>query len=83
MAPATAEAQKLNAVGPRLCNVQLMRVGLIGAGNMARALARGWSLTRTSDGRLVRSTADVAPGASLVTVVADGTVRSTVEETSP
>jgi exodeoxyribonuclease VII large subunit len=48
-----------------------------------RALARGWTLTRTADGRLVRSAADVSPGETLVTVVADGTVRSTVVETNP
>jgi exodeoxyribonuclease VII large subunit len=45
----------------------------------ARVLARGWSITRDGDGRLVRSTADVAPGAALVTTVADGEVRSTVD----
>jgi exodeoxyribonuclease VII large subunit len=45
----------------------------------ARALARGWSLTRTADGRLVRSAADVGPGDRLVTTVADGTLTSRVE----
>ncbi len=47
----------------------------------ARALARGWSLTRDGDGRLVRSVADVAPGTVLATTVTDGEVRSTVERT--
>ncbi|HUF31657.1 MAG TPA: exodeoxyribonuclease VII large subunit [Acidimicrobiales bacterium] len=45
----------------------------------ARAMARGWSLTRTADGRLVRSAGDVVPGTRLVTTVADGTVASTVD----
>ncbi len=45
----------------------------------ARVLARGWSITRDADGRLVRSVSDVAPGATLVTAVADGQVRSTVD----
>jgi exodeoxyribonuclease VII large subunit len=45
----------------------------------ARVLARGWSITRDADGRLVRSTSDVAPGAALVTTVGDGEVRSTVD----
>lgn len=45
----------------------------------ARALARGWSLTRTADGRLVRSPADVAAGDRLVTRVAAGEIRSTVD----
>jgi exodeoxyribonuclease VII large subunit len=45
----------------------------------ARTLARGWSITRDSEGRLVRSTRDVVSGASLATTVADGVVRSTVD----
>jgi exodeoxyribonuclease VII large subunit len=47
------------------------------------ALARGWSITRTADGRLVRSVADITPGTALVTTVADGRVASTVQETDP
>ncbi|MEY2423441.1 MAG: exodeoxyribonuclease large subunit [Acidimicrobiaceae bacterium] len=45
----------------------------------ARVLARGWSITRDRDGRLVRAVGDVAAGAGLVTTVADGVVRSTVD----
>lgn len=45
----------------------------------ARTLARGWSVTRTADGTLVRSPADVAPGDHLVTRVADGELRSVVD----
>ncbi|MEY2431867.1 MAG: exodeoxyribonuclease large subunit [Acidimicrobiaceae bacterium] len=45
----------------------------------ARALARGWSITRDGEGRLVRSTSAVQPGATLVTTVVDGVVRSTVD----
>lgn len=45
----------------------------------ARVMARGWSMTRTSDGRLIRSVTDVAPGAALLTALADGTVTSTVD----
>lgn len=44
----------------------------------ARALARGWSITTTADGRLVRAAADVAPGDALVTRLADGSVTSRV-----
>jgi exodeoxyribonuclease VII large subunit len=43
-----------------------------------RVLTRGWSITRTGDGRTVRSAADVAAGDELVTTLADGSVRSTV-----
>jgi exodeoxyribonuclease VII large subunit len=46
----------------------------------ARVLARGFTVTRTADGRLVRRTGDVAAGAALVTTLADGAVRSTVDE---
>jgi exodeoxyribonuclease VII large subunit len=42
-------------------------------------LARGWSITRTTDGRLVRSPADVAVGDVLTTELAEGSVRSRVE----
>ena len=44
-----------------------------------RALARGWSITSTADGRVVRSPADVAAGDHLVTRLAGGEVRSTVD----
>ena len=46
-------------------------------------LARGWSITRGPDGRVVRSAADVAPGAVLRTQLADGTVTSRVEAATP
>ena len=44
-----------------------------------RALARGWSITRTVDGQVVRTPADVAPGDRLRTQTAGGEVRSTVD----
>lgn len=43
----------------------------------ARLLARGWSLTHTADGRLVRSPDDAPAGTALVTTVEGGEVRST------
>jgi exodeoxyribonuclease VII large subunit len=46
-------------------------------------LARGWSLTRTIEGRIVRSPTDVAPGDEIVTTFADGTVASRVGSTAP
>jgi len=45
----------------------------------ARTLARGWSITHDRDGALVRSVVDIAPGTELVTTVADGELRSTVD----
>jgi exodeoxyribonuclease VII large subunit len=46
----------------------------------AQVLARGWSITRTADGRLVRQPADAPPGTGLVTTTGGGEVRSTVED---
>jgi exodeoxyribonuclease VII large subunit len=43
-----------------------------------RTLARGWSITRGPQGRVLRSPADVLPGDELTTVLAGGEVRSTV-----
>ena len=54
---------------------ELLAAQVAGA-DPARLLARGWSLTRTADGRLVRSVADAPPGTKLVTTVADGEIRS-------
>jgi exodeoxyribonuclease VII large subunit len=44
----------------------------------ALALARGWSITRDGDGRVVRSVADAPAGTRLVTTVADGEIGSAV-----
>jgi len=48
----------------------------------AAALARGWSLTTTVDGRTVRDPAEVDAGTTLVTRVAHGTIHSTVTATA-
>lgn len=50
----------------------------VAAVDPAVQLARGWTITRTGEGRLVRSVSDVDVGDGLVTHVADGTVASTV-----
>jgi exodeoxyribonuclease VII large subunit len=44
-----------------------------------RALARGWSITRTADGALVRSPDAVDPGTALITTVAGGEITSRAE----
>lgn len=49
----------------------------------AHALARGWTITTTADGRPVPRVADLVPGTSLVTRFADGTVTSTVSDVRP
>ncbi len=52
---------------------------LLSAYDVDRQLERGYSLTLTADGTLVRSAADVAERQEIVTRFADGTVRSRVE----
>jgi exodeoxyribonuclease VII large subunit len=47
-----------------------------------RVLERGYSITRTADGRVLRSVDAAEPGGMLVTEVADGTVTSRVVEAS-
>lgn len=50
----------------------------VSAVDPAVQLARGWSITRDDKGAIVRSAADVAPGATLTTDLLDGRVASTV-----
>jgi exodeoxyribonuclease VII large subunit len=51
------------------------RVGVL---DPARALARGWSITRRADGTVLRDPADAPPGSQLRTTVAGGVIESTV-----
>lgn len=44
-----------------------------------RTLARGWTITRTTDGTLVRDPATIETGTGLVTTFAAGELRSTVD----
>jgi len=46
----------------------------------AATLARGWSITRRDDGRIVRTLADVTEGVTLHTTISDGTITSTVKD---
>lgn len=48
-----------------------------------RALARGWSITTTESGEVVRSIDMVTPGDSVVTRLADGSITTTVKSTTP
>jgi exodeoxyribonuclease VII large subunit len=52
---------------------------LLTAYDVDRQLERGYSLTHTADGQLVRSAAELGPGSEIVTRFADGTARSRVE----
>ena len=53
------------------------RLGLLDPVNLLR---RGWSITRTADGRIVSSTADAPSGSVITTQVADGHLTSRIEE---
>ena len=55
------------------------KASLVAALDPIRTLARGWSITRTASGTLVRDPSDAPAGSSLVTTVASGTIRSQVE----
>jgi exodeoxyribonuclease VII large subunit len=70
--------QLLAAEDRHLTSLQA-RLGLLDPVNL---LARGWSITRTDDGRVVRSVSGAPLGAIIHTEVADGTLTSRVEETS-
>ncbi len=51
----------------------------VNAYDPARTLARGWSITRTAAGDLVRSPTDAPPGTGLVTTLAEGELASRAE----
>jgi exodeoxyribonuclease VII large subunit len=52
---------------------------LLAAYDVDRQLERGYSLTLAADGSLLRRAGDVAPGQEIVTRLAGGSVRSTVD----
>ena len=54
------------------------RAGLVMALSPQKVLARGFSLTRTQQGKTVRSLADVSEGDTVVTLLADGSFASKV-----
>ena len=82
----SAAAGVLRRAAPR--SVRHTEAGLealaarVAAHDPARALARGWSVTHRADGTIVRRTTDVAAGDRVVTTVADGTFRATVDDPS-
>ncbi len=45
-------------------------------------LNRGFSLTQSEDGNVLRSSKDVKDGQELITILANGTIKSRVECTS-
>lgn len=78
---------RLGLAGPRHLGRAAERLdhlrARLDAADPAKLLARGWSLTRSADGTVVRSISRIGPGQTLITTLVDGTVTSTVEETTP
>lgn len=56
---------------------------LLKAYDPVRQLERGWTLTRDEHGRAIRSARTLAPGATLVTSFADGSISSVVASDQP
>jgi exodeoxyribonuclease VII large subunit len=79
-----AAGVRLSARAPRVVASATRRLdgveAQVRAFDPARTLARGWSITRDAQGRVVRSPAAVGPGDHLVTTVAEGEVHSTVDD---
>jgi exodeoxyribonuclease VII large subunit len=77
-----AQAHRLRRAGRRTADAQVAKLDVlaaqVGAADPTRLLARGWSLTHTADGRLVRSPDDAPPGTEVVTTLAAGRLRSQV-----
>ena len=53
---------------------------LLMAFDPSRLLERGWTMTTDSAGQVLRSTSDLEPGATIMTTLRDGVIRSTVTE---
>ncbi|HUF97904.1 MAG TPA: exodeoxyribonuclease VII large subunit, partial [Ilumatobacter sp.] len=68
----TAEARHLEQLAARLALLDPVNL-----------LQRGWAISRDENGRVVRSVSDVAAGGTLITQVADGSITSRIEGTTP
>lgn len=80
----TSELPKLTDRILRSADTQLNHIDArLRAADPAVLLRRGWSITRTAHGDVVRAVADAAPGDTLVTEVADGTIISNVSVVDP
>ena len=75
--------QRLVSRAPQLLAAEERHLGSIEARvrslDPVNVLARGWSITRAADGRVLRSPADVAAGEILTTQLATGSLRSRAE----
>ena len=48
-----------------------------------QVLARGFSITRTSTGKVIKQARDITVGEELITTLADGSVSSVVDKITP
>ncbi|MGO8876252.1 MAG: exodeoxyribonuclease VII large subunit [Acidimicrobiales bacterium] len=80
------QSHELARIGRHALQSEEQRVGnlrsMLAAFDPRRQLARGWSLTKTADGRVVRSVGEVATDDKIVTMLADGNVTSNVKQIS-
>ena len=53
---------------------------LLAAFDPTRLLERGWTMTTDLSGQVIRSTSDLELGATIVTMLQDGAIRSTVTD---
>ena len=74
--------RQLVATSPRLLSVATERIearsARVRALDPERTLARGWSITTTANGRLIKNAADLTPGDRITTTVLRGRINSTV-----
>ncbi len=68
------QTQAIRAARYRLDSIEAR----VNALDPVAAMRRGWSITRTADGTIIRSVDQVAVGAGVVTRVADGSLTSTI-----
>ncbi len=84
LAAQTVELPKLADRILRSATTQLGHIDArLRAADPAVLLRRGWSITRTAQGDVVRAVADVDSGDTLVTEVADGSIISNVSVVDP
>jgi len=83
----TTQAAQLPKLADRILRSADTELGHIDArlraADPAVLLKRGWSVTRTAQGDVVRAVADVSPGDTLVTEVADGSIIRNVSVVDP
>jgi exodeoxyribonuclease VII large subunit len=83
----TATGERLRRTAPRRIDesVRLLaaRAGVLAAHDPQRALARGWTILRDGDGRLVRTVSGLTVGDTMQATLRDGEVVGRVETIEP